>query len=93
MAILFMAARLTKRDLSHTVIEKEGFPLDAALYVTLSSPNKRLAIHRGEPSRELLGVANDEDGVGELMSQICDGDFDAALETSIRIIEGLDLMD
>lgn len=80
MAILFMAARLAKRDLSHTVIERPDRPLDAPLHVSLSSSQKRLAIHLGEPSKRLLGIANDEDGVGDLISQICDGDYDAALE-------------
>lgn len=91
MSILFMAARLAKRDLSGKLVEDGARPLDAALFVSLSTPKKQLAIHRGEPSRELLGVANDEDGVGQLMEQICDGDFESALETSIRIIKRLDL--
>lgn len=92
MAILFMAARLAKRDLVEPVAEVDGRRLDMPLHVSLSTSQKKLAIHRGEPSKELLGVANDWDGVGELMTQICGGDFDSALETSIRIMDNFDLV-
>lgn len=93
MAILFMAARLAKKDLLGSVEENEDRPLDASLYVTLSTQNKKLAIHRGEPSRELLGFADNDDGVGDLIDQICDGNFGSAMETSIKILDLLDLIE
>jgi hypothetical protein len=92
MAILFMAARLAKRDLGQPTVEDDSLPLDATLYVSLSAPTKSMAIHRGEPTRELLGFANDADGVGTLMEQICNGDMGGALSTSIKIADKLQLI-
>ena len=91
MAVLFMAARVAQRDFSTEVIEDQSLPLDATLYVSLSAPTRSLAIHRGEPSRQLLGIANDQDGVADLMDQICSGNMEAALETSISIASKLKL--
>ncbi|MCW2351202.1 hypothetical protein [Sphingobium sp. B12D2B] len=92
MAILFMAARLARCNFENGVQEDVEFPLDAPLHVSLSMKTKKLAIHIGEPSRELLGTADNDDGVGELIDQICAQDFGSAIETSTRLMNKLQLL-
>ncbi len=94
MSVLFMAARLAVRDLNDndTVEENSEFPLDAPLKVTISTKDKMLAVHLGEPSPRLLGFANDDDGVGDLMDQITHGQFNEAIETSTRIMGRMKLL-
>jgi hypothetical protein len=91
-SVLLMAARLARVDLSTDVLERSNLPLDAALSVTLSSERNALAIYRNEPSRRLLGVANDTDGVTGLVNDINAGRFDAALGKSVSLMNRLDLL-
>lgn len=91
-AVLLMAARLAPLNLSNELIERPDLPLDAALSVALSSKRNALAIYRAEPSKRLLGVANDADGVVELVADIRAGRFDTALEKSVGLMSRLKLL-
>lgn len=91
-AVLLMAARLAAQDLERPVKESADFPLDAPIVVSLSTPQNQLAIFKAEPSKRLLGVANDADGVGDLVADIKLGDFDSALERSVGLMGKLNLL-
>lgn len=90
--VLLMAARLAGMDPLADVKENPKLPLDTPLYVKLATSHKELAIFQGEPSVRLLGVANDTDGVGALVSDVKQGRFDAALTRAIRIAKKLNLL-
>ncbi|MBW6527195.1 hypothetical protein KZ813_10120 [Sphingomonas sp. RHCKR7] len=87
MAVLFMAARLVDEKSSGIPEENSEFPLDSPLYVTLSACRRKLAIHRGEPFKTLIGFANDEEGVSALSSHICKGEMVAALALATEIMK------
>lgn len=92
-SVLLMAARLALVDFSRGFNERADLPLDAGLFVSLSAQRNALAIYRGEPSKRLLGVANDVDDVNLLVRDIASGQFDSALTRSVSLMRHLKLLE
>jgi len=90
--VLLMAARLANRQFNSALAERPDLPLDAPLSAVLSSKRNSLAIYKGEPSKRLLGVANDADGVVELVADVTNGQFDSALRRSVDLMDRLNLL-
>jgi hypothetical protein len=90
--VLLMAARLAALDLTRPICEPTDLPYDAALVVKLSTKSSELAIYRGEPMRRLIAFANDESDVKDLISEITEGEYDAALTLAVRIVNKLRLV-
>lgn len=92
--VLLMAARLSGRDLSEPVVERDDLRLDAPLMVKLSTGRNQLAIYKAEPSKRLLAVAKDEagDNVSGLVADVEQGCFDAALTKSVALMGRLRLL-
>ncbi len=90
--VLLMAARLANLQFANTVVERSELPLDAPISIVLSSTRNSLAIYKGEPSKKLLGVANDADGVVQLVVDVGNGNFDSALVRSVKMMSRLNLL-
>jgi hypothetical protein len=91
--VLLMTARLIGIDELLQVSEDRALPLDAPLIAQLSIANKTLVIFRGEPSRQLVAVANDRDDLASLISDIEEGDFSEALDWCIGLARRRGLTD
>jgi hypothetical protein len=83
--VLIMTARLASYD-SFTSVNERGLPLDTPLIVKLSSCMKEIAVFQAEPSQRLLWVANDLDGIGELVEDVLIGNLDLALARACALV-------
>lgn len=91
-SVMLMAARLARVNFDEPITERADLPLDAVLSVVMASNKRALAIYRGEPSKRLLGVANDTDDVSGLVADITAGRYDVALQRSVGIMSRLNLL-